>query len=284
MRLELDPDRLVWPAVDAFLEIALEIEALYLRRAGAHQRETTLVECVDELLRRGRSFDQDAEPPERVRAGVLLAPGNGVAGGPEEAVRPDHVVADQLFLLRGSVEADPPGREVELRAAAKAGLRARGIQVVHTHRRGLEDYGAARLQAGSVEVLDHLLLAVDHDLAPAGEVGEVDAVADPAEAQLDPVVDRPLPVHSLPHARLAQELRGGVLQHPGPDGGLDLLAASELEHHRFYALQVQEVREQRRRWPASHDPYLCAHRYPVPSLSVRLRLGGLGAPATRSTR
>ena len=48
---------------------------------------------------------------------------------------------------------------------------------------------------------------------------------------------------SFPHARLAQEFRRGVLQHPGPDRGLDLFARPELEHHRLYAPQVQEVRD-----------------------------------------
>jgi hypothetical protein len=37
------------------------------------------------------------------------------------------------------------------------------------------------------------------------------------------------------------------------------LAAAELEHDRLDAFQVQQVRKYEPRWPASHDPYLCAH-------------------------
>ena len=51
------------------------------------------------------------------------------------------------------------------------------------------------------QVLDHLLLAVDRDRPPAGEIGQRDPVALAVEAQLDAVMHQPLAVHPLPERR-----------------------------------------------------------------------------------
>src|SRR5918998_291504 len=235
------------------------------RGAGADEGEPALVEAVDQLLRGRRPLDEDAEPSERVGPRVLLAgsPGEEAPGGAEEAVGPHDEVAGELLLLLGVVaEAHLPGLRVETGAPAEKDAGPVGVEVAQACGRRLEHDAPARLQAGGVEVLYDLLLAVDDD-ALSREVRQGDPVPPPAEAELDPLVDGPLAVHPLPHARLAQQCRGGVLEHPGPDRGLDLLAAAKLQHHGLYAPQVQQVREQRTRRPAPNDAYLCAHLPPV---------------------
>ena len=50
-RLQLLPDALVGPVVDVIVGIALEVEALDLRGARAHQGEAALMKGVDQLFR-----------------------------------------------------------------------------------------------------------------------------------------------------------------------------------------------------------------------------------------
>ena len=88
------------------------------------------------------------------------------------------------------------------------------------------------------EVLDNLLLAIHRDRTPAGELVQVDTIAAPAEAQLDPMVDRPLPLHAFPEAGLRQKVDRAVLQHPRSHRRLQLVAGADLKHHRLDALQV----------------------------------------------
>ena len=62
------------------------------------------------------------------------------------------------------------------------------VDAVDPGRLGLEEDGSARRQAGRDQVLHHLLLAVDHDVAPA-QLLEVDPPALPAEVEAEPAVD-----------------------------------------------------------------------------------------------
>ncbi len=205
--------------------------------------------------------------------------GDGGARRPEEAVGPHHVVADELLFLRGPVVTDLPGFEVETGALTEANLWLVRVEVPQAHDRCLEEDLPSGAEACRVEVLDDLLLAVHHDVPPTRQVVEVDAVSAPAEAELDAVVDRPLPVHPLPKARLPQELRRAVLQDAGADRRFDLFAASKLDHDRFDPLQVQEVREQQPRRSATEYPYLCAHTVSPSLLSSCVRRG-VGARLT----
>src|SRR5215218_9920549 len=267
-RVHLLPNPIVGPVVYVVLRVALEVEALYLWGARAHQRKATLVKGVDQLLRRRRSLDEDAEPAERVGPDVLLANliGDGGPTRPEEAIAPGHEVAGDLLVLRIPVEADPAGIRIELCAPAKADLRRWSIQVAQAGGRRPDVYLPSRLQPGGVEILDDLLLPVDPDLTSASKLGKVDPVAATTELQVYAVVDGPLVVHPLSDARLLEQFGRSVLEHPGPDRRLYHFAAPELEHHRLDAFQMQEVREQRPCRPAPDDTYLCAHRVLPPQV------------------
>ena len=56
-----------------------------------------------------------------------------------------------------------------------------------------------------------------------------------------------------------QQLDRALLQHPGPDPLLDVLAATQLQHHRVDAVQVEEVRQQQPGRPRPDDPHLGPH-------------------------
>ena len=78
---------------------------------------------------------------------------------------------------------------------------------------------------------------------PAGEGLEVDPVADAAEAQLDAVVDEALGTQALAHAGLHEQLRGVVLEHPGADPVLHVVAAARLEDHALDPLELEQPAE-----------------------------------------
>src|SRR5262249_58859454 len=80
--------------------------------------------------------------------------------------------------------------------------------------------------------------------APAGQCGEIDAVAAPAEAQLDAAVYQPLAPHAIAHAALGEQVYRALLQHAGAHAALAILAAAELQHDGLDAEEMQQMREQ----------------------------------------
>ena len=125
-----------------------------------------------------------------------------VAGGHEIAVQP---------LFRACPVSKDDGRRLRFRAFDGGDGRAE-VQV------------AAAVQPGVEQVRDDLLLAVDHDAASARVGREIKVVVAPAEAEFDPVVFDSLAVHARAGAEFPQQLGRAVLQHPGPDAPLDVLA------------------------------------------------------------
>ena len=149
---------------------------------------------------------------------------------------------------RNAVEAVAAGNEVgmdllDFAVVVETGLGRRRIQVVKRRILHAEQDLSAGGEARGDQVLDHLVLRVDGDRA-AGELGERDAVAAAAEAQIDAFVHEALALHALAHAALRQQVDRALLEHAGADRGLDFLAAARLDHHRGDALEVQEVREE----------------------------------------
>ena len=122
----------------------------------------------------------------------------------------------------------------------------------------LEPDVAAGLEARRDEVLDDLLLAVHDDAAP-GELGEVDAVPRPREAQLGAVVRHALGIHALADAGFAQRVGGAVLEYARAHPRLDVVATASLEHDRVDALQVQELGQQQAGGTGADDHDLGAH-------------------------
>src|ERR671910_694344 len=182
-RGELVPDPLIGPLLDVVLRVALEVEALDLGGAGADEGEAAVMEGVDQLLRRWRSPDEDAEPTKGIGSGVLRArvlryPG---PADPERAVAAGDVVAGDLLLLAILEEAN---------------LRRISVRVFYAFCPGLEQDLSVRFEPGADQVLDDFLLAVDGDREPVRQVGEVNAVPTSVEAKFDPVVNGSLPEHA----------------------------------------------------------------------------------------
>src|SRR5918998_79198 len=90
------------------------------------------------------------------------------------------------------------------------------------------------------QVLQDLLLAVDHD-RPPDEIGEVDPVALAVVAQLDALVDRSLAVHPLAYPGLAQRVHRPLLEDAGADAVHDVVLVAVLEHDGLDTVEVQQV-------------------------------------------
>ena len=121
--------------------------------------------------------------------------------------------------------------EADARAARSRG---RAATTSSTSKRSV----AAGVQARGDEVLDHLLLAVDRDRPPAGELGEVDAVPAPVEAQLEAVVDEALAVQALGDAGLVEQVdRRPARARPARTRASTYSRAARLEDDRLDALR-----------------------------------------------
>src|SRR5829696_5263951 len=244
-RLELLPDLLVGPVLGVVLRVELEVHALDLRRTRADQGKAAFVERIDQLLRRSGRLGEDAEPAEGVLPLVLGTRSlrDGRPAHPMVTVAARHEVAPQLMVLTVLPIAD--GRLLRL-------------EIMQAYGFGLEQNLRVCVEPGADEVLDDLMLAIQHD-TPAGEVAQWDTVSLPVESQLDALMYRPLPVHTLANTRLPQQVDRALLEHARPDLRLQPLAAAKLYYHRLDAPQVQKVREYQPRRSTSDDAYLCTH-------------------------
>src|SRR5918995_1080837 len=237
---ELLPDPVVGPLVERFVGPDLEIETGHRRRAHAVEGEAPLVVRVDQLLVRRRRGGEDPEPGERILTLERRenARRNAVPAHPVEAVTSGDEVANDL----------PVVAVVPVVEDGPVSLEALGADVLD-----VELECAARLQPRCDQILHHLLLPVDRDPAAAGQRREVDPVPLAGDLQLDPVVDEAFPSEALSHADLLQQVDGALLEHPGPDAALDVLAGSVLENDRVDPPEVEEVSEDEAGGPGADD-------------------------------
>ena len=104
---------------------------------------------------------------------------------------------------------------------------------------------------------------------PPVELVHRDAVAAASEPQVDPAVDQTLALHPLAEPVFAQHVAGSLLEHPGPDPRLAVVAAARLEHDGLDPLAVEQMAEEQTGRPRADDRDLGALlRHRVRSVSV----------------
>ena len=264
---QLAPDAVLAPLRRIVVRIALQVHALDLGRARTDQGETTLVQGVDEFLRRGCRAAQDAEPAERIDAleRAQRSGRNRTAAHAVEAVATGDEVAGQDLTHAIGGEVD---------------LRTRAVDPVQTHVRHGEVERLAAGQARGDQILDHLVLGIDGD-RPAGQAGEIDTPSLSAEAQLESVMDEALAPQAIAQAMGSEQFDRAVLQHTGADGGLDLRTRARLQHDRVDPPTVQEMREQQACRSGTDDSDTSTHgrRTFLSSMGVRT---GTTTPMWRS--
>ena len=98
-------------------------------------------------------------------------------------------------------------------------------------------------------------------LLAAGEAVHVDAVARPAEQELDAVVHQPLAVHPLAHAGLVEQVDADLLEDAGADAAEHVLAAHPLDDDVVDPGVVQQLAEQQARGTGADDGDLRPHGF-----------------------
>ena len=142
-------------------------------------------------------------------------------------------------------------------AIAVANRRPFAGRVDDAHGGGVKARRVADTHVLGDEVFDHLVLAVDHD-ALAGQVGEVEVMTAPGEAQIDAVVDEPFASHARTDAQRVEQIDRAVLEHAGADALLAVLAAARLENDRRDPGPAQQQRQDQTGRTGADDPDLRA--------------------------
>ena len=272
-RQKLFPEAIVRPILDFVVEVALHIVAAEHRTALRGERKTAAVIAIADVGI-GRRFRHDAEPAERITLVVGL-----------EHVGRDRGAADAVIAVAAG---DIVAVDAHACAVFLVGHeRPRRCQVVQLHVGGLVDDNAAGFVAGGKQIFGDGGLAVGHHRL-AGIFPRVDQKARPVFPG-DPraVVQMPLAVHALAEPDLAQERDGAGLEHAGANPLQHVGAGLPLQHDRFDAVAIENVREQQTGGAGADDDDLGAHdaliscSYPPPCKrgrgTLRQRRGGGGA-------
>ena len=102
------------------------------------------------------------------------------------------------------------------------------------------------------------MLTVHHDRFP-GQLGEVDVMPAPAEAQVDAAMNEPLARHPLAETGLVQKIDAAVFEHAGANASLTVRARARLDDDRFDPGAMKQVREEQTRRTRADDSNLSVH-------------------------
>ena len=130
------------------------------------------------------------------------------------------------------------------------------------------------MQARLDEIFHHLMLRVDRNRTPAGQLVHVDAVALPVKAQLDAVMDQPFAAHALTHSGRVQQIHSALFKHARADALLHARARLRLDYDGFYAFQMEQVRQQKPSGTRADDADFrmqCRHNSALHDTIVRMK-------------
>src|SRR5437773_1570977 len=244
-RVQLMPDARVRPVFDVIIGGALHIEAR--QSGGAHgvKRETTLVVGINQLmLGRGR-FGENADPSEWIFAML----------GSERSRRN----ARPANAMKAVAAADEVTSEFDIAALVpEANLRRAADEIVDAHVARLEQNGSAVGEPPGDQILYDLLLAVDGH-ALADQLAEIDVVQGTTEREINAVVEHAFVLHARADAGFDEQVARPLLDEPGTDAALDIVAAAVFQDHTLDARAVEQMREHQPGGPCPDDTDLRAH-------------------------
>ena len=122
---------------------------------------------------------------------------------------------------------------------------------------------APAVQQRGDQVLDHLLLAVDRDLA-AGQLCDLDVLRAPLAPEVDAIVHEALAIQPLAHVERSQQVDGVLLEQAGSNPALEIVARTVLDDHRLDARALQQQCERQPGRPGADDANLCAQLLLLP--------------------
>ena len=224
----------------------LQVVAAAGLRTLAAQRETAGVVGIDQFMVDRRCIRQQAQPAEGVYPFVLFEHtlGNALPGNPMEAVTASNVIAIQALDLTVFFKGQVGLLALELMRLNIAGR--------------IEDGGPVGC-TGLHQVTGNFGLAIDHHRLAAGQGLEIQALAAPANQQLDTFVHQAFAVHTFGHTGLAQQVDRALLQHTGADAAQHVLGGLALDDHRVDTGVMQQLTQQQARRARANDCNLSFH-------------------------
>jgi len=132
-----------------------------------------------------------------------------------------------------------------------------GVEIMQADIGGVVNRGEAGLVAGVHQVPCHLGLAIDRDGLAAGGAFQVEPVADPAEQQLDAVMDQSFMMQPLGDADFLEQADGALFQHAGPNPRQHIVAVLALQDDIVDAVAMQQLAQQHAGRPRADDCYFC---------------------------
>ena len=108
------------------------------------------------------------------------------------------------------------------------------------------------------QILYDLLLAVDGH-ALADQLAEIDVVQGTTEREINAVVEHAFVLHARADAGFDEQVARPLLDEPGTDAALDIVAAAVFQDHTLDARAVEQMREHQPGGPGPDDTDLRAH-------------------------
>src|SRR6185437_744423 len=240
---ELLVKALVAPVSNPVLQAALQIEPA--ARAGAHraERKAPLMIDVYELVGHGWLLDHDPQPPEGVDtlvAGERARRYAGAADPMKTIAAGDEITVDTVLAI--VLPICNPG--------------TRSVHVVEFYVPGLIDGRVAGGLSAGHQVARNLRLAIDDHPAP-DQIAEVESVPSAPEGDLDAIVQKRLPSHTLADTSGFEQLYRTGLDDSGADAAEHMLGRLPLENDVVDTFLAQELPEQQARRPGADDDDSC---------------------------
>jgi hypothetical protein len=118
---------------------------------------------------------------------------------------------------------------------------------------------ARAARRATIRSFHHLVLAPHHHAAAVDQIGKIDAMGGPAEAQHDAVMNQPLPAHAGSDAGLLKQSGRSVFENAGTRPTFHGSLGSGFENDRLDPFLLEQVRQEKSGRPRSHDPDLRPH-------------------------
>ena len=221
------------------------------------------MERVDELVARGRRLGEDAQPAERIDPLVdcqHAGRNRRTADAVKSVAAGDEVAVDLVFGI----------------AMPESDHRAGRVERADRHVLGLEVQRTRGRRPRFDQVVDDFVLPVDGDRLAAGQLGEIDAMAPPLEADVErrraagrrAASPAPTPI-------ALQQIDGALLEDARPHAIDDVLAAAVLDDDRVDAVEMQQVSEQQPCRTCADDADLSPHLRASVSLRFQCRISDM---------
>ncbi len=136
------------------------------------------------------------------------------------------------------------------------GLRA--VQRLQFNLLHLEKQLPLRRHTRGDQVFQDFVLGINGDGA-VGQSRQIDAVLTATECQPDALMPRPFPPHPLSQSDLVEQIDRPLFEHPGANGRFHRRPAARFQHHRFHAMQMQQMRQHQAGRAGTDYRNLCAH-------------------------